>query len=111
LLTYNPTFEENDSQVVWQGKCVEGQVEFNTYLAGATRSRLLDEEQHTRYEADLRALATTEMASDTITRLLASEPAKESWEVGEALAECLLEEERGVKFPWNSAFQVPTLWV
>jgi hypothetical protein len=88
--------------VAWNGISVDDQAEFNAFLSGPARGRLFDEEQHTQYEADLRALATTEMASDTITRLLASEPDKEPWEVGEALAECLLEEERGVKFPWNT---------
>ncbi len=102
MLTYNSIFLENDSQVVCHGKYAESQDEFNAYLSGPTRNRLFDEEHHGNYEADLRALATTEMASDTITRLLASEPHKQSWEVGEALAECLLEEERDVKFPWNS---------
>ena len=98
----NLCFSSNEGQVSWSGKCVENETEFKAFLTGPTRSRIFDEEQHTRYEADLRALTTTGMASDTITRLLASEPEKESWEIGEALAECLLEEERGVKFPWNS---------
>lgn len=98
----NLCFSSNEGQVGWNGKCVESEAEFKAFLTGPTRSRLFDEEQHTQYEADLRALATMGMASDTITRLLSSEPEKESWEIGEALAECLLEQERGVKFPWNS---------
>ncbi|MDR3569243.1 MAG: hypothetical protein P4L43_14540 [Syntrophobacteraceae bacterium] len=102
MLTYNATFSKIDGQVIWRGKSVEEQGEFSAFLAGPTRSRLFDEQQYTRYEADLRALATTEMASNTITRLLASQPDKAPWEVGEALAECFLEEERGVKFPWNT---------
>ena len=102
MLTYNPTYSKNDGQVKWHGKSVDDQETFNAFLSGPTRSRLFDEEHHIRYEADLRALATTEMASDTLIQLLSSEPEKEPWEVGEALAECLLEKERGVKFPWNS---------
>jgi hypothetical protein len=102
LLTYNSAYLENDGQVKWHGKRVEDPDEFSAFMSSSTRSRLFDEEQYSRYEADLRALATTEMASDTITQLLTSEPEKEPWEVGEALAECLLEDERGVKFPWNS---------
>lgn len=102
MLAYNITYSKNSGQVIWHGKDVDNLEEFNAFLSGQTRGRLFDEEQQTQYEADLRALATTEMASDTISRLLASEPAKEPWEVGEALAESLLEEERGVKFPWNT---------
>lgn len=102
MLTYDSTYSKNDGQVAWCGKTVAEQTEFSAFLCGPTRCRLFDEVQRTQYEADLRALATTEMASDTITRLLASEPDREPWEVGEALAECFLEEERHVKFPWNS---------
>lgn len=102
MLTYNSAFSKSDSQITWHGKLIDDQKEFNAYLSGPARRCLFDEEEHSRYEADLRALATTDMASDTITRLLTSEPDKEPWEVGEALAECLLEEERGIKFPWNS---------
>lgn len=102
MLTCTPKYQHSDGQVKWRGNSVDDQDEFNAYLSGPTRSRLFDEEQRAQYEADLRALATTDMASDTIKQLLASEPAKESWEVGEALAECFLEEERGVRFPWNT---------
>ena len=72
-------FSSFEGQVSWSGKCVENETEFKAFLAGPTRSRIFDDEQHTRYEADLRTLTTTGMASDTITRLLASEPEKESW--------------------------------
>lgn len=102
MIAYNSHFRDSCDQVTWHGKVVEDQAEFNTFLSGATSERLNDEVQHRQYEADLRALATTQMASDTIARLLTSEPEKEPWEVGEALAESLLEEERGVRFPWNT---------
>lgn len=102
MLDYTLTYSKNHGQVKWHGKNVESQDDFNAFLSGPTHSRLFDEEQQTQYEADLRALATTGMASDTLTQLLASAPDKDSWEIGEALAECLLEEERGIKFPWNS---------
>jgi len=78
-LLNNLCFSSNEGQVSSSGKCVENEAEFKAFLTGPTRSRIFDEEQHTQYEADLRALATTGMASDTITRLLASEPEKESW--------------------------------
>ena len=64
----NLRFSSNKGQVIWSGKCVENEAGFNAFLTGPTRSRIFDEEQH-----------TTGMASDTITRLLASEPEKESW--------------------------------
>lgn len=102
MLQHNLSYSDSKSQVSWQGKSVENQDQFNDFLAGPTRERLFDAAQHNEYEAELRALATTEMASDTIAKLLSSEPVKESWEVGEALAECLLEEGHGLVLPWNS---------
>lgn len=102
LPVYSSSYLDDDGQVTWHGKNVDDQEAFNAYLSGPTRSRLFDEEHHSQFAADLNALATTGMASDTLVQLLASEPDKEPWAVGEALAECLLEEERGVKFPWNS---------
>lgn len=102
MLPYNPAYSKIDGQVKWAGKSVDGQDKLNAFLSGPTRNRLFDAEQQTQYEADLRALAVTGMASDTLMQLLASTPDKEPWEVGETLAECLLEEELGVKFPWNS---------
>lgn len=102
MLTYSFIFTQNTKQVRWSGKYVDNQKEFNAYLSGPTHNRLFDEEQLSQYETDLSGLATTEMASDTITKLLASEPSREPWEVGEALAETLLEEQHGVKFPWNT---------
>lgn len=102
MLDYSSTYTTTNGQVTWHGKCVENQAEFNSHLSGPTRSRLNDEVHQAQFTADLSALATTGMASDTLVQLLASEQDKEPWEVGEALAECLLEEERAVKFPWNS---------
>jgi hypothetical protein len=41
------------------------------------------------------------MASDTLLTLLSCEPQYEDWEVGESLAQCLLEAEYGIYWPWN----------
>ncbi|HKZ38822.1 MAG TPA: hypothetical protein VJ184_14270, partial [Chryseolinea sp.] len=58
----NLRFSSNKGQVIWSGKCVESEAEFKTFLTGPTRSSIFDEEQHTQYESDLRAL-TEEFAN------------------------------------------------
>jgi hypothetical protein len=63
---------------------------------------LWDLEETDNFEDELRALATTDMATQTLSDLLAAEPDKLSWEVGEALAECILEDRSGLQWPWNS---------
>ena len=54
-MIHNLCFSSNEGQVCWSGKCVENEAEFKAYLTGPTRSRIFDEEQHTQYEAELRA--------------------------------------------------------
>lgn len=102
MLTHNMCFSDSRGQVIWQGKRNENNDEFHSFLSGPVRARLIDEEHSIQYELDLRALAITDMSSETIIKLLASEPSREPWEVGEALAECLLQDEYGVKWPWNT---------
>jgi hypothetical protein len=41
------------------------------------------------------------MARDTLQKLLCSIPEPLDWEVGEAVAECLLEDVEGATLPWN----------
>ncbi|MFP4439168.1 MAG: hypothetical protein ACLFVO_18155 [Chloroflexaceae bacterium] len=65
------------------------------------RNKLIDVENQVDFEVDMQALATTEMASDTLLTLLSCEPQYEDWEVGESLAQCLLEAEYGIHWPWN----------
>ncbi|MBE0576219.1 MAG: hypothetical protein IH613_10015 [Desulfuromonadales bacterium] len=102
MLSIDLKYHDEKDQVSWRGKHVANVEEFKSFLStDGVRNRLYDEEEHQDYEAELRALATTDMETDTIERLLSSEPEKISWEVGEALAESLLEEERGVTIPWN----------
>lgn len=102
MITHNVCFSESCKDVTWQGKQVLDPDEFNTYLCGPVKARLTDTNESQNFESDLNALATTGMAVDTLKQLLlASEREREPWEVGEALAECLLEEERGVIWPWN----------
>ena len=84
------------------GKKVVDVTNFTSYLVGYVRARLLDEETNLPFQSDLAALASSDMAIDTLRRILqASAPDPEPWEIGESLAECLLEEEHDIKWPWN----------
>jgi len=101
VLSYKSSYQGNQGQVVWHGRHSTVETEFDAYLRDKVSKRLFDEEHRIDVEGDLRALATTQMASDTLRQLLRSEPDKYPWEVGEALAECLLEDEFGLQWPWN----------
>lgn len=66
------------------------------------RARITDEDYS--FEQDLRGLATTEMSGEFVRRFLTAVPEPQSWDIGEALAECLLEQDtdRNVDWPWNT---------
>jgi hypothetical protein len=98
LLTHQNAYGGNGTVVRWSGEQVDDVEGFKKFLGQQVRDRLHDIEERERFEAEIRALATSEMAVGTLERLLASVPNKESWEVGEAMAECLLESKRGVRW-------------
>jgi len=74
---------------------------FKKYISGRVKNRLLDVEGTTDLVAHYDSIATTgfgdQQLKDIFTQTLPSEP----WKVGEALAECFLEDFFEVKFPWN----------
>lgn len=63
--------------------------------------RVNDAEYQTNLAHDLQALATTDMATKTLESLLCAVVAPKDWEIGEAMAECLLSDEVGAIWPWN----------
>lgn len=101
---YNLSFSHSHAQVSWHGKQVADQTAFHTYIR-TDACQVLHDQQHTAlFEEDITMLATTDVATQTIEAMLSPdiEPEKEDWEVGEALAQCLLAAEYGVKWPWNT---------
>lgn len=86
----------------WEGRVVSDSDRFERFIRDVVRRRLVD--TGSNFEAVLRGLATTGMATEFIDHLLKAAPEPESWEIGEALAECALKDDSGrvVHWPWNS---------
>ncbi len=101
MLPYNVCFSASQAHVVWLGKQVVDDQAFRSYIRHHVRSYLFDEQQRASFEADIRALATTDMDTATLEAFLADETPKEDWEVGEALAHCLLTADYDICWPWN----------
>ena len=76
--------------------------QFRQYIEGPVKDRLNDAENSEAFEGEMRALASTGMAKETLQRLLDSTPTREPWQIGEALAECFIKAHFGVTWPWNS---------
>ena len=70
-------------------------------MQGRVRSRLEDDEW---FSSSIRALASTEMSTEFVEKLLQAVPDHKPWAIGEALAECVLADEdtRKVHWPWNT---------
>lgn len=86
--------------VEYYGEISHDAAEFSDALRTTIANRAKDKAQADDFQADMAALATTQMATDTLTRLLSEQTRTNAWEYGEALAECILEKE-GACFPWN----------
>lgn len=95
-------YEGSHGRVVWRGVRVPASV-LDALRSGGLHERLLDSAARGELVDDLRALATTELGTEFLKELINSEPTPVAWEVGEALAEALLEQHHGAMWPWNSA--------
>ncbi len=87
----------------WRGHAVVDEDRFKSYMESRVKARVEDEEARGQFEAELRGMATTGMATEFVENLLRAVPEEKSWAVGEALAECVLadDETREICWPWN----------
>jgi hypothetical protein len=85
----------------WRGIVIEDSSEFDLYLRGPVWNRVTDSTFEQDFAADLSALNTTGMETGVLAALLQSANPPLDWEVGEAMAECLLEDEFEAVWPWN----------
>jgi hypothetical protein len=103
-LTYDVTYQGTEGCARWEGRNVGNDDGFRTFLRGPVRDRVHDAEAEEPFAAELRALATTGMAPDFLEEFLRAVPEPQDWEIGEALAECVLAQEAAwqVCWPWNT---------
>jgi hypothetical protein len=95
-------FSGHASSASWEGRVVADDRQFKRYIREVVHSRIADNQSS--FVFDLQGLATTGMATEFVERLLNAIPEPESWEIGEALAECALKDDSGreIHWPWNS---------
>lgn len=88
----------------WFGQQVTDKGAFRVYVGARVRARVDDSEALGTFADEMRGMATTGMATEFVERLLKAVPEEKSWEIGEALAECVLADDgtRKVCWPWNS---------
>ncbi|MFJ7119079.1 hypothetical protein ACIQUO_03685 [Streptomyces albogriseolus] len=91
-----------DGAVSWSGVELTADV-MRELRSGPWAERVGDLAATRDFLTELRGLATTDMETDTLKALLASEPEPLPWQVGEALAEALLEHWHGALWLWDGA--------
>jgi hypothetical protein len=85
----------------WRGLVIDDSSEFDLYLRGPVWERVIDASFEQDFAADLAALATTGMDGSALKALLETSTPPLDWEIGEAIAECLLKDEFDAIWPWN----------
>lgn len=91
-----------DGTVSWSGVELTADV-MRELAAGPWAERVGDLDASRDLVTELRSLATTDMETQFISTLLESEPEPLPWQVGEALAEVLLENWHGALWVWDGA--------
>ena len=96
------SYSGSASPVRWEGRVVEDHGKFKQYMNDVVSNRVNDEDSS--FDTNLLGLATTGMETKFVQNLLDAVPNHESWEVGEALAECALRDDSNLQvyWPWNT---------
>ena len=74
--------------VTWEGCSVDSTAEFKRYLRDVVGPWTEDEKS--LFAQDIQGLATTGMQTEFVESALRAAPEPTPWEIGEALAECVL---------------------
>ncbi len=90
--------------VHWHGKVVADENAFAEYMRGKVCDYVADTDTGEPFAAELRGLATTGVETEFVEKLLRAVPDPVSWEVGEALAQCIVsqDDKREIIWPWNT---------
>ena len=88
--------------VRWEGVQVQDLNQFRLYLSGNVKPRLEDHAGRDELLAEIRGLGSTGFGIAHLEDLIENESVEvKDWEVGEALAECILSDKYDVIWPWN----------
>lgn len=103
-ITCAEKFKNTTGVVNWSGYQISSEEMFVDFLSHTVRPRFQDLAEKNEYAAEMRALASTDMSTEYVERLLAAIPEPESDDVGEAIADCLLvsDSSRTIHWPWNT---------
>ncbi|MCR4432357.1 MAG: hypothetical protein NUV45_15255 [Tepidanaerobacteraceae bacterium] len=76
--------------------------QFNKYLCDRVYAKLIDVEGQNEIKELLQDMASTGFLKQNLARVIEKNIEFEPWEIGEALAQCFLEDQFKIIFPWNT---------
>lgn len=96
-------YSGSENSARWRGHADVEEGRFRAYVTDRVKARIEDSEVHAPFAEEIRGMATTGMDTTFMERFLQSVPEDQPWEVGEALAECVLADDdtREICWPWN----------
>lgn len=98
----NVQYRGRHAQASWEGVEFQDGSDLAAFMQGKVADRLNDATGREEFHALLRDLPQTGFGEDALDEILDAETSEErDWAVGEALAEALLTEDYGVRWPWN----------
>ena len=99
-------YEANNLRV--HGRCSESSHEYRRYLQVRVRNRLRKGSSRVQLSEYLEELNSTGFAINEIARIAETDPCPAPWEIGEVLAEVLLEDLENAYFPWPPSWDKRT---
>ncbi|HEX7319403.1 MAG TPA: hypothetical protein VF399_03480 [bacterium] len=93
--------EDTSCSVVMQCWKFDTEEVFKKYMGSRVKNRLLDAEGTAEFVSHYDSIATTGFAENGLKDVFIRDLPKQDWRIGEALAECLLEDTGDIRFPWN----------
>jgi len=97
-------YEGEEDVVIWKGFRVHDKDDFKKYLQSRVRNRLDAKEYEESFQDDLEKVAMSGMNTDNLQDYIDSYDTPKddkSWKIGEALSECLLQDQGDAILPWN----------
>ena len=96
------SYTGNAGTVQWEGRSVTSVDGFQDYLRQVVGPHVLD--SNSSFASDMRALASTGVDTKFVENFFSVVPPSEDWELGEALAECVLRDDsnRNIVWPWTA---------
>ena len=85
----------------WEGRVVDDEENFKHYMRDVVQPRISDDESG--FAADMRSVATTGWEARFVENHLNTVCGSKGWEIGEAFAECVLQDDSNLQvvWPWN----------